>query len=326
MKSLSLSSLVLPAVMMGALAACHPTINGGSSTTGSGGSTSSTTGGSGGSGGASPGRAFKLVGARWTGSAEAVDRIDPVTGTGTFLGNLGDLHWWSNQLVLDGGATHVYAAGLPATDGPSTLYVLDLASGLSTQTTIAHDYALGGVTDDGHVIGAYWTGTAEAVDLIDPTTGASVFAGSLGDLQYWSSQLSYDRSAGVVHAIGIDPAGASQLYSLDLGTHASTKVAVSSSYHLGGVTAAGALVGAFWTGSVERVDEIEPATGVGTERGQLGDLQAWTSSGLTFDMTANVAYAIGDTDMKAQKVYTLDLATQVSTGVPTTSLYALARP
>jgi hypothetical protein len=317
-------SLVIPAVIMGALAACHPTINGSGSTSGSTGSSTSST--SSGAGGSSAAHAFKLVGAYWTGSAEAVDRIDPVTGAGTFIGNLGDLHWWSNQLVLDGDATHAYAAGIPATDGPPTLYVLDLESGLSTQTPIAHNYTLGGVTDDGQVIGAYWTGTAEAVDLIDPVTGASAFAGTLGDLQLWSSQLSYDRHADVVHAIGIDPASASQLYSLALGTHASSKVATSSSYHLGGVTATGALVGALWTGSVERVDEIEPATGVGTEHGQLGDLHVWTGSGFTFDAATGVAYAVGDTDTKAQKLYTLDLGTKVSTGVPTTSLYVLARP
>ncbi len=169
---------------MSALAACHPALQGGSSggggsggSSGSGGpgcsdsSASSASTGSGGSGGASPGRAFKLVGAYWTGSAEAVERIDPVTGAGTFLGNLGDLHWWSNQLVLDADATHVYAVGLPAQSGPPTLYVLDLASGASTQTPIAHSYTLGGVTDDGRVIGVYWSGAAEAVDLIDSASG-----------------------------------------------------------------------------------------------------------------------------------------------------------
>lgn len=301
---------------MSALAACHPVLQGGSS----GG------GGSGGSGGASVGRAFQFVGAYWTGSAEAVDRIDPVTGAGTFLGNLGDLHWWSNQLVLDADATHVYAVGLPVESGPPTLYVLDLASGASTQTPIAHSYALGGVTDDGHAIGVYWSGVAEAVDLIDPASGASAFVGNLGDLQWWSNQLSYDRDARVVHAIGDDPAGVHQVYSLALDTHMSRKMAVSSSYFLGGLTATGALVGALWSGSVERVDEIAPATGAGTARGQLGDLHWWTANALTFDVTTGVAYAIGDTEAKAQKVYTLDLGTGVSTGVPTTHSYVLARP
>ncbi len=117
-----------------------------------------------------------------------------------------------------------------------------------------------------------------------------------------------------------------QLYSLALDTHVSHKVAVPSSYFLGGVTATGALVGALWSGSVERVDEIAPATGAGTARGQLGDLHWWAENALTFDVTAGVAYAIGETEAMERKFYTLDLETGVSAGVPTTPAYVLARP
>jgi hypothetical protein len=328
------SSLVLAVITTGALAACHP-VSGGGGTTGSGGSATSTSAGEGGSasgvgstsgsGGAAPGRAFALVGAYWTGSAEAVDRIDPVTGTGTFLGNLGDLQLWSTQLVLDRDATHVYAVGLSPTSA-STLYVLDLAAGTSTQTPIAESYTLGGVTDDGHAIGIHWTGSAEAVDLVDPVTGSSTFVGNLGDLQTWSLQTAYDRDAHVLHALGNDAAMASRIYSLSLDTHASAKVAVASDYFLGGVTATGTLLGATWTGSVERVDVIAPALGVGIAQGQLDDLGAWTNAAFTVDAAAGVAYASGYTAAKEQKFYTLELATGVSTGVATAIDYVLARP
>jgi hypothetical protein len=337
-----------------ALAACQITSIGGGSTgsgtsTGSGASTSSASAGGGGSegptsssvtgsggsgpttatsgaGGSAPGGAFQLVGAYWTGSAEAVDRIDPLTGAGTFVGNLGDLQFWSTQLVLDHDATHVHAVGMPASKVP-TLYVLNLASGVSTQAPIAHSYTLGGVTDDGHTIGVYWTGAAEAVDLIDPVTGTSTFAGNLGDLQTWSNALAYDHVAHVIHAIGNDAAKVSHLYGLSLDTHASTKVPIASGYFLGGVTPAGAILGAFWTGTFEQVDEIDPATGLGTAHGQLGDLEMWSNGSLAYDTTTNVAYALGMTATKAPKVYTLDLATQVSAGVPTTTqAHVLARP
>jgi hypothetical protein len=329
-------SLLVLALTTTALAACQVSSLGGGST-GSGGSTSTGTN-SAGSGGAAPtattsgagggptGAAFQLVAARWTGSAEAVDRIDPLTGAATFLGNLGDLELWSTELVLDRDATHVYAVGMPASK-VSTLYVLDLATGASTQAPIAHDYVLGGVTDDGHAIGVYWTGSAEAVDLVDPATGSGAFAGNLGDLQTWSTQLAYDHAAHVLHAIGNDTLGTSQLFSLSLDTHTTVKVPVSTGYFLGGVTPAGGIVGALWTGTFERVDVIDPATGAGNGQGKLGDLETWSSGALAYDATTNVAYALGNAAGKVPEIYALDLASHASTGVATlTDAQVVGRP
>ncbi len=310
----------------------------GSSTTGTGGSSDSsgsTTGtggtstgssGQGGTGGGSTGSNGKIYGAYWTGTAEAVDSIDPATGAGTFVGNLGDLNFWSGQLVLDQAGAHAYAVGTNAAM-QDRLYDLDLATGSSSQAPIAHGYALAGVTEDGHVLGAYWNGVTEDVDSVDPATGTGTLVGHLGDLKWWSNQITYDHKAHVVHAIGSNALDALHIYSLSLATQVNSSVAIttSPSYVLGGVTATGMLLGAHWNGSAEVVSEIDPATGAATAHGQLGDLMFWSNS-LVLDGAANRAIAIGFSPSKVQKVYALDLGTQASTGVPVAHSYDLAKP
>jgi len=75
-----------------------------------------------------------------------------------------------------------------------------------------------------------------------------------------------------------------------------------------------ALVGAYSDAGVQRVVTIHKNTGVMTPAGQLGDLQAWYAD-LTLDVGAVHARAFGKQGTNPRKLYTLDLATQLSTSV-----------
>lgn len=78
--------------------------------------------------------------------------------------------------------------------------------------------AIAGPTAEGRILVAYWTGSAEAVALADPHTGASTLAGYFTGLHWWENQLAYDAARGMAYAWGEDAAGAWHLYSLSVGT------------------------------------------------------------------------------------------------------------
>jgi hypothetical protein len=170
------------------------------------------------------------IAVRWTGSAEVVELLDPVTGALTPAGDFGDMGSWIGQYVYDRAARVVHVVGSPANSFALDLYSLALDTHACTHTPVEHEYFLGGVTAEGAVLGAYWNGPgwdsgAERVDAIDPITGAAADLGQLGDLHTWSvNAITYDRMTGRVHAHGTSWAGLGRLYTLDLGTGASTAV------------------------------------------------------------------------------------------------------
>lgn len=159
-----------------------------------------------------------VFGAYWTGTEEALVQIAPSTGDVLTIGALGDLRWWSDQLVYDMPTHTAYATG--GNDSTTTnyfLYSFSVASQTCTSVPVAHPYAFADVTDDRKVIGAYWNDSVEIVDLIDPTTGIATEAGGFGDLRTWSGQMAYDRNTRTVYAIGMDPNDVAHIYSVVLG-------------------------------------------------------------------------------------------------------------
>lgn len=159
-----------------------------------------------------------LIGAYWTGSEESLVQIGPFSGDTLPLGVLGDLHWWSNQLVYDTPRRVAYAIG--GNDNTSVdyrLYTFSADTKACTSVPIDRSYVMRSVADDGRLIGAYWNDAEEVVVLIDPTTGASTQVGVFGDLHYWSNQMAYDPEIRVVYAIGTDWNDVAHVYHVDLG-------------------------------------------------------------------------------------------------------------
>lgn len=262
-----------------------------------------------------------------------MDLVDPKTGQGAPLGQLGQLGGWSPNLVLSADGTRLYGCGNSNGSFANKLATLDLTSGIWSEVTTAPTemYVLAGVTDDQHVIGVFWTGSVEEVDLVDPATGIGTNVGQLGDLHTWDGQLVYDHAAHVVYAWGQNNANARFLYSLNIETHVSHAVAVPPSnvvFSFGGVAASGDVIGMTWTGAAEVVMKLDPTTGVSTPNGVLVGLQGVPQFGsMAYDANANVAYAIGAPDgSNAGTFYTVDLATNLSTSVVAAQQYALARP
>jgi len=62
-------------------------------------------------------------------------------------------------------------------------------------------YVLAGLTNDGLVLAAYWTGSVEAVALLDPATGERSEVGTLNDLYLWTQQFVYDDRLSACTAI-----------------------------------------------------------------------------------------------------------------------------
>ena len=310
----------------------------GTPASGGGGASASGTSGSGGSGGEDAGTVtvgpgFHLLGVYWTGSELIVDLVDPTTGKGAPVGQLGQLGGWSGNIVLNADGTRVYGIGNPYGSFVNKLVTLDLTSGIWSDVTTAQSqmYVLAGVTDDEHVIGVFWNGSVEEVDLVDPTTGEGTSVGQLGDLHTWPDQLVYDHAANTVYAWGSNQANAQFLYSLNLDTHASAAVPASAgswSYPFGGVAWTGAVVGMTWNGTAEAVMSLDPTTGVATPEGTLAGLHDIAQNGsIAYDASAGIAYAVGTpAGSSASTIYTLDLATAQGTAVVAEHTYTLARP
>jgi hypothetical protein len=265
----------------------------------------------------------------------AADLIDPTTGQGALLGHFVEIGGYSPNVVLGPDGTRLYAMGFLSGSSANVLATLDLGSGTSTAVVTAQTqpYVLAGVTDDGHVIGVFWSGSFEEVDLVDPATGSGTSVGQLGDLTTWQDQLVYDRAGHVVYAWGHDTAGTQLLYSLNLDTHVAATFSVSSSsgsYPFGGVTSGGSLIGvAPWNGSYEGGIQFDPRSGLVINGPYMGTGTSTPPAGsVTYDASTRMLYAIGATSgsMPMPVLYAGDLGTGMTTLVVTAQGYTLARP
>ncbi len=268
-------------------------------------------------GGIQAGPGFHLLGAYGAGGSEAVREIDPVTGASTAVGSFGGLFGWGGQFRVAADNAHAYALGDDSSFSPR-LWTLDLATGSSTSIAVSPGLWLGGVTDLGQVIVAWWDGTTERVSRLDPQTGASTAIGTLAGLWGWSGQMAFDRSRNTLYAIGQPSmmSSDSNLYVLDVATGTSSSVPTSHAYTLGGVTADGMVIASYWNGSSQRVVAIDPGTGGATDLGALG-LVSWYGS-LTYDAGAHTAYAFGYPSVQSSTVslYWLDMRSGIAGSIP----------
>ena len=247
--------------------------------------------------------AGEVVAAFWNGGAEDVVTIDWKTGKSVSQGYLGDLHTWSNQITYDDRTRTAYAVG---TNIASVNYIYSLELGnrglvqasLDQANSYNVSYVLGGVTQDGHVVAAYWTGTQEAVVLLEPNSGKATYAGMLGDLYLWQDQLAYDDATRTVYAIGENTGNQPRVYALSLDTQKTTSVGLDAAdggrtdYVVGGMTKDHRFVAAVWGGSVENVVLLDPSTGQTSFVGNLGGLY-WWSDQLVYGGANGTAVAYG---------------------------------
>jgi hypothetical protein len=89
------------------------------------------------------------------------------------------------------------------------------------------------------------------------------------------------------------------------------------------------LVGAYWNGimsdaCIEAVDDVSAATGVGIERGMLGDLHTWESEQFAESEDGLRVGAVGTSQAGERELHLLELASGVSRSVPIAHDYSLA--
>lgn len=282
-------------------------------------------------GGLGPG--FHLLATWWTGTVFETDAIDPMTGALNYVGNHGDVDSTNGDIVLDASGTHVYLGG--GKSGSLTWYIstLDLTTGISSNVAQVQTqaYRLAGATDDGHLLGVFWNGSSEEVDLVDPTTGVGASVGVLGDLHTWGDFLTFDRTSNTVFALGSDANDKEYLYRLEVSTGMSSQDPFTWTpyvFPLAGFYD-GSLIGTTWNGSGEMVKAIDPNSLTVTDKGLLGDLHDLAQIGaFTIDPSLGVAYCVGSPyASNSFSLYSLDLTNgglTTATGLP--MAYFLARP
>lgn len=290
--------------------------------------------GAGGAGTSGECHAYDLIGAYWNRTSEtaacieSVDDISPATGVGIERGLLADLNRWGvEQFVESEDGLRVGAIGLTV-DQQTKLYVLDLTTGITSAVAVAANYTLAGALGSGQFVGAYWTGSAEQVDLIEPITGAVTPVGTLGDLHWWSSQLVLDRAAHRVYALGSpgELGNPSKFYSLDLTNGTVSSQPFPWNGFIGGVTTDGQIVGANFDPTTGwHVVTIDPTTLAMKQKGALVDIGGL--SYLVYDSTQNIAYSVTIDSSPDGKSYLFgfNLTTGVETKVPTSQRYQLAK-
>ncbi len=212
--------------------------------------------------------------------------------------------------------------GAPASSPPASI-----GGGVSTTGFASPDgglmsYIAGGVTRDGKIAAAYWTGKVEAAALIDPGTGLVSFMGYLGDLAWWQDALVYDAASNTLFAIGQNQNSVARVYSLSFDTGSSHAVDLvlpnldggQPQYSLGGVTADGKLVGGYWDAREVAV-LIDPTTGESTYEGELGSLYT-AAHQLTYDAATHTLYAAGQDNGAVTQLTSLALDSGRTTSVP----------
>lgn len=279
----------------------------------------------------------RIVAAYWNGASEPVVYIDPATGMPSVAGVLGDLRWWQDQLIYDAVRNVVYANGQDASMHPY-LYALPLSvdGGASTRVDLGgsmdspcsvscgpQNRIFGGIDSAGKIVGAYGTGSAQALTLFDPATGAGSFVANLGTLDQWDGQLLYDATHHVAYAAGDDSAQQFNVYTLSLGTLALTTVPFASPTALpceadagcipvngaiAGPTSDGHILVAYWTGSAEAVALADPLTGSSTLAGYFTGLRSWSDQ-LAYDAARGMLYAWGQDAGGAWRLYSLSVGT-----------------
>ncbi|MFO7897767.1 MAG: SdrD B-like domain-containing protein [Planctomycetota bacterium] len=265
-----------------------------------------------------------LISCEWNAAAgvEQVSRIDPDTGAVTTLGELGDLAGWFGRSVLDADHSALYVTGVSA-GGATKLYTFDVDLGglVIDQPLGRPDVHLAGLDRHGHLIALAWdpAGGSETVLRIDPYMAATEELGTVADLQIWRGQSALDAANDRLYAIGSPDGATWKLYTFDLSTGAVTAQPpiAEPELVLGGVDAAGDLIGLAWnaTDSVQEVYRVDPATAAMTELAELTGLATWRRQSV-LDAANDRLHVVGSDAAGSTDLYTVELGTGAVTGRP----------
>lgn len=269
--------------------------------------------------------AAALAGFTWNSATEEEEYswIDATTGSAMVLGIAGDLRWWSWK----GGATfdptlgRVYAAGNDASE-IDKVYTLDAADGSLIATATLSGPRPNGllVNGAGTLLGFENSPTELRVITIDPATGAlSTLATIPGTFGGWSVEHAIDRAADRIYHLeytgaATDPPELS-VFTLDATTgallgSAPITLGAAAVSQLGGVKLdnLGRLIGLRWDGTVEEMLAVDPATGVATSLGTVGDLQSWQEQ-TAYDPSTDRLLVFGNDAAEQPTLYAMDVAT-----------------
>ena len=253
-----------------------------------------------------------MIGFQWNGTAEEVLVVSPERDEHRVLGTVGDLMWWSSQVVVDYGAEKLYVFGSNG-NSESKLYTMDMwTMGLQSDQPFSSSAQGWQVNSAGQLVGCRWNGAEEEMVSVDPATGSETVLGTVGDLQYWSAQTAIDNTQNRLYVVGTDSAGQGQLWVMDSLTGALLDTIALSTSSLSGLQLSpdgnGLLYGR-WNGSEEELVSVDVVTGQETTLGVIGDLMWW--SGQTVINPENNTMLAWGSNSLLDNMYVMDLSTGV---------------
>lgn len=157
-----------------------------------------------------------------------------------------------------------------------------------------------------------WNGSAEEYWWLNVHNGNKTLLGTVGDMQSWAmNTLVNDHAQDRVYIVAFDAAQTQKVYSLHAKTGAllaDPPITGTSAALLGlMVTSAGTLVGFAWDDAamLEKMYSIDPATGVVTTLGVVGDLHYWQTE-TTYSTITDEIYVAGIDPNNTHKLYVMD--------------------
>ncbi|MGI9603290.1 MAG: Ig-like domain-containing protein [Acidimicrobiales bacterium] len=228
----------------------------------------------------------------WDGSQEVSSIFDPVTGSITPWGTVGDLQTWGSQTAFDATNDLIYVFG----NNPAPqVYHLDATTGvLVTQVALAALPQGVQIDNSGQIMAFRWNGTAEEYYKVDPATGVETLVGTVGDLAFWQGQTAYDAALDRIYVFG-NNGSADRVYTLDATTGALLNAVDLAAFAGIGlqIDGSGQLLAASWDGSQEVLNLIDPATGSVTVIGTVGTLASWSGQTM-LSPDGTIFYAVGN--------------------------------
>lgn len=284
---------------------------------------------------------FVVLGCGGSGSktdAQRIEMLRPFSGEALINSTMQPVQWSGGDsatnvdivYVSNDGLSTVLAANVP-NDGAAEVRVdlldLEQRQGGTVQVVSTND-ALDGTMPDapvdargqvnvkvGSLAAFTWNGSAEEYWWMNVHNGKKKVLGTVGDMQSWTTNtLAIDHQQERIYIVAFDAANTQKVYSL----HAKTG-ALLADPPVTGISAtlvgillvqSGMLVGFAWDVATltEKMYSLDPATGVGTELGVVGDLQTWQTE-TAYSAANDEVYIGGITDTNECRLYAMNATT-----------------
>lgn len=274
-----------------------------------------------------------VVGCGGSQDMPSIDLLRPFAGEALINGTSQPLEWSAGDVnmtvdivfVARSGKSTVLAADLPYAGKAEVrvnLMDLDQREGGTVQA-VSRDktpgasrafLAAGGnvPVGVGSLAAFSWNGSAEEYWWLNVHNGNKKLVGTVGDMKSWAmNTLVNDHSQDRIYIVAFDAAQTQKLYSLHAKTGAlvaDPPITGTSAALLGlMVTSAGTLVGFAWDDAamLEKMYSIDPATGVVSTLGVVGDLQAWQTE-TTYSALTDEIYVAGIDSNNTHKLYVMN--------------------